>query len=125
MLPPASRGAPLGGARPYRREETQMTRRHSLVWSASAVGALHAAAAAQMTIHLTFDSSVTILPNSAQIQNACNFVATKLQNNYSNHITINIRVVAAAGTSILGQSTTLIIGPFTYGQVRNLLSTAS
>jgi hypothetical protein len=76
-----------------------------------------------MTIHLTFDRSVTSNPNSAAIQNACNFVAQELQNNYSNAITINILVVAAPGTGTLGSSSTAIIGPFSYAQVRGLLST--
>jgi hypothetical protein len=89
---------------------------------ASAVGLLCAGAAAQMTIHLTFDPSVTSNPNSAAIQSACNFVAQEFQNNYSNAITINIVVVAQPGTGTLGSSSTAIIGPFSYAQVRGFLS---
>ena len=84
-----------------------------------------APASAQLTIHLTFDSSVTSNPNSAAIQAACNYVAAELQNNYTNAVTININVVAAAGTSVFGQSTTALIGTYTYTQVRGFLAAAS
>jgi hypothetical protein len=52
-------------------------------------------------------------------------VAQEFQNNYTNPITINIVVVAQPGTGLLGSSSTAIIGPFSYAQVRGLLSTHS
>ncbi len=84
-----------------------------------------ASPAAALTIHLTFDPSVTSNPNSAGIQACCNFVAAQLQSNYTNAITVNINVVAAAGTSVFGQSSTALIGTFSYAQIRSFLTAAA
>ncbi len=98
------------------------TRRIALI---PILGALSGAASGQMTIHLTFDSSVTSNPNSSQIQAACNYVAAELQSNFTNPITINITVVAAPGTSVFGQSSSALIGTYTYSQIRGFLSAAA
>jgi hypothetical protein len=85
-------------------------------------GAAAPHASAQLTIHLTFDSSVTSNPNSAAIQAAVTYAAQQIESHYSDAITININVVAAPGTSILGQSTWIYQYPYTYAQIRSFLT---
>jgi hypothetical protein len=92
---------------------------------AAVLSAVCGTASAQLTIHLTFDASVTSNPNAAAIEAACTYAAQQIQNNYTNAITININVVAAAGTSVFGESATALIGTFTYAQIRSFLTTAA
>lgn len=77
---------------------------------------------AAMTINFTFDSSVTSSPNSAAIEAATLYAGQQFTNQFNDPITINITVVAAPGTSILGQSNTSLTGTYTYAQVRTALS---
>ena len=79
------------------------------------------AAAPGLVINPTFDSSVTSSPDSAAIQSAVNYAAQQLENQFSDAITINIRVVAVPGTSVLGMSSSSLSGPFTYAQIRTAL----
>jgi autotransporter-associated beta strand protein len=74
-----------------------------------------------VTINPTFDASVTSNVNSAAIQNAFNYAALQMKNLYSDPINVNINVVAAPGTSILGQSSTQLLGFLTYAQQRTSL----
>src|SRR5438105_999761 len=57
-----------------------------------------------LDIHTTFDSSVTSLPNSAQIQSAFNYAAQQYSSLFSNSMRLNITVKASPGTGIFGQS---------------------
>ena len=72
-----------------------------------------------ITIVPTFDVSVTSHPQSANIQNAFNYVALQYKNLYSDPVNINITVVA--GSSGLGGSSTSILGTNTYTQMRTAL----
>jgi hypothetical protein len=74
-----------------------------------------------LTINLTFDSSVTSLPNASQVEAACNFAAQQFENFYTDPSTVNILVVANPGTSIFGQSNSFLSSNFTYSQIRNAL----
>lgn len=94
---------------------------------ATALGALlvNAATAQAMTIVLTFDSTVTSNPNSAAIQSACTYAANLLASHYTNAITVRIKVVAQAGTSTFGSSTSFIQGFYSYAQVKGFLAAAA
>src|SRR5436190_24192050 len=102
----------------YRRQQKSVASRLALAALATLTAPL---ASRALTINTTFDSSVTSNPNSAQIQNAFNSTALQFQNLFSDPITLNITVVAAPGTSILGQSNTTIWGIDTYSDIRNAL----
>ncbi len=76
---------------------------------------------AGLVINPTFDSSVTSLANAAQIQTAFLYAASQFTQKFSDPITINITVVAQAGTGVLGQSSTFIQGGFSYAQIKAAL----
>lgn len=89
------------------------------------VGGLAASAAGQLNIHLIFDASVLSDPRAAEIQSAVNYVAAQLRSQLSNPITVNIKVVAAPGTSTFGHSEWVYTYPFTYAQVRGDMMAAA
>src|SRR5271170_7350742 len=70
-----------------------------------------------LVIQPTFDSTVTNLPNAAQYEGAVNYAITQLENEIYDPIMLNINIVAAPGTSILGQSNFGLIGTFSYNQI--------
>ncbi len=78
-----------------------------------------------LTFNLTYDYSVTSLPNATAYMNAVDFAAAELEDVFTDDVTINVTVYAVSGTSIYGHSTYGVSGPFTYGQIRNALSSKS
>src|SRR4051794_32687460 len=69
-----------------------------------------------LTFNLVYQSSVTSRADSASVQSAVNFAAQQLSTLYNDPITLDINV--AAGATSLGQSSTSVIGPFTYSDIR-------
>jgi hypothetical protein len=81
------------------------------------------AAARALTINPIYDSSITSQTNAAEIEAAFAYAAGQFASAFSDAITLNIDVVAAAGTDIFGQSSfSLVRATRGYTQVRNLLS---
>ncbi len=74
-----------------------------------------------LVINPTFDSSVTSLSNAAQVEAAVNYVVQQYEGLFSNPITLNITVSAAAGTDIFGQSSFTTTLPYTYAQIKAAL----
>ncbi len=70
-------------------------------------------------IDLTFDSTVTSLPNAASFENATTYAAQQFENLFSNPVTINITVSASSNSSVFGESSTALAGAFTYSQIRS------
>lgn len=85
----------------------------------TAIGSLPARA--QLMINATFDSSVTSLPDAAQYESAFDYAAQQIESLYTNPITINITVAASPGTSILGQSSTEVVGTLDYADTKAAL----
>ena len=80
--------------------------------------------ASALTIVRTDDPSLAanLSPaNVAAAQAAFDYAAAQFQSLYSDPIQINIRLAASPGTSILGQSSTSLIGSLTYAQTRATL----
>jgi hypothetical protein len=80
---------------------------------------------AGLIINPTFDASLAANLSAADItsvQNAFNYAALQFQNNFNDPIQINILVKAAPGTSILGQSSTSLLGFGSYNLTRSLLT---
>ena len=74
-----------------------------------------------LTINLTFDTSVTNLPNAAPVESACNYAAQQFEDLYTDGSSVNITVEADSTTKgLLGHSSTQLDGDFTYTQVRNV-----
>jgi hypothetical protein len=78
-----------------------------------------------MTIHVTYDPSVTGLPNAAQVETAFAAAVQMFQSQYTNSITVNITMYwGAAGPfsgGSLGASSTSL-RTYTYAQIRSALS---
>lgn len=78
-----------------------------------------------LIINVTYDSSVTSQPNTAQIETAYNLVAESFETLYTNPITVNLTIYWG-GTSF-GSSGTLLIGDYSYNNLvtalRNQAST--
>jgi hypothetical protein len=74
-----------------------------------------------LIFNLTFDNASFTAAgyNAAAVQNAVNFVANEFSSLYSDPIHVNIHV--QAGNTGLGQSSTSIIGVFSYAQIRSAL----
>jgi hypothetical protein len=79
--------------------------------------------ASAMTIHLTFDSTVTGLPNAAVAENATSVAASQISSLFSDNITININVVASTSSGFVGESTASSVGGFSFSQVKSDLIT--
>ena len=80
--------------------------------------------ASALTIVRTDDPSLAanLSPaNVAAAQAAFDYAVAQFQSLYSDPIQINIRLAASPGTSILGQSSTSLIGSLTYAQTRATL----
>jgi hypothetical protein len=81
-----------------------------------------AAPARALIILPTFDPTVTALPYASQVETATNYAIQQFENLYSNPITINVTIAAAAlPLPVLGQANDIFLGPFNYTQVRNVL----
>ncbi|MEY4917079.1 MAG: hypothetical protein RL616_992, partial [Verrucomicrobiota bacterium] len=76
-----------------------------------------------LTFNVTYDSTVTSSPNSAQIQSAFNYAASYIQMAVTNAATINITVSFTTGVG-LGSSLTEFVGTTTYAQLTNALRNA-
>src|SRR5690242_3719816 len=79
-----------------------------------------------LTLHITYDASVTAATNAAQIQSAFNTAANTLETLYTNPVTVNITVYWGdvgpfAGGVGLGASESSIVGTVTYAQLTNAL----
>jgi hypothetical protein len=81
-----------------------------------------APASAGLTINATFDSTVTSLGYATDVQNAFNYAAQQFENLFSDNIHINITVHADSSPSVLGQSSTLVLGLFPYAAVKGALA---
>jgi hypothetical protein len=68
----------------------------------------------------TYDSSVSSRGDFAMISMAFDYAAAQFESHYSDAITVNITVKADAGVS-LGQSSTALLGTFTYANMRGRL----
>jgi hypothetical protein len=91
-----------------------------LVAAVAGVATLSVVAPAHaLVINTTYDSTVTSLANSAQVQSAFNYAASQYQGLFTDPITINITV--SAGTTGLGGSSSALVGYFSYAQIRNAL----
>jgi hypothetical protein len=75
-----------------------------------------------LTIHTSFDASVTSLPLASQVESAFNYAAAQYQGLFSNPITLNIELAARAGTGIFGQSSFTTLLPYTYSTVVTALA---
>ena len=75
-----------------------------------------------LVINTTFDSSVTSLPNVAQVEAAVTYAAQQYEGLFSNPITINITVTAVPGTGTFGASQFGLYGSYTYAQIKNALA---
>ncbi|MDB6128542.1 MAG: hypothetical protein JWM35_2438 [Verrucomicrobia bacterium] len=81
--------------------------------------------ASSLIITPTFDASLAANLSASDVlavQNAFNYAAQQFQTNFNDPIHINIKVAAAAGTGILGQSSTNLVGFLNYAQTRTSLS---
>lgn len=81
-------------------------------------------ACAGLVINPTWDPSLSVnlsAADVANVQNAFNYAAQQFQNKFSDNIQINIRIAAQAGTGILGQSTTQLVGVLDYATTRTVL----
>ena len=88
----------------------------ALLSCAAALGL--AVPARAITFNITYDSSVQSYQYYSQVQTACNFVAATLSSQYSDPITINIRVVALNQAGVLGESSAQLLGPYSFSTVR-------
>lgn len=75
-----------------------------------------------LVINVTYDSSVTSDPDAAQIEAAYNLVVQNFETLYTNPVTINITVTW--GNSDFGNSSTALVGYYTYSQVTSALQAA-
>lgn len=75
-----------------------------------------------LTFNTTYDSSVTGNTNSAEFISAFTYAENQIAASYSDPITINITMSLSPGTSVLGESSTILYGDLTYAQVRNALA---
>jgi hypothetical protein len=76
--------------------------------------------ASNLTINITFDSTITSDPRAAQIESAVNYVVMEYQTLFTNPITVNITVSENSSVG-LGESDTNLTGAFTYSQIRSAL----
>ena len=83
-------------------------------------GLCHSSARA-LTIVPTYNLDLVGQSESAQIQNAVNYVIQEFQSYYSDPITINITIASVPGTSTFGSSSFGLVGS-TYGAVRTTLT---
>ncbi len=77
-----------------------------------------------MTINVTYDSSVTSLPNAAQVEAAVASAVETFQILYTNAITVNITVSFSSSVG-LGQSSTQLTGNPAYSDLVNALAATS
>ena len=76
-------------------------------------------AARALTLSPLFDSSVTSLPNAAQVEAAVDYAIGQIDAMYADPITIKFLVSASAlGPHLLGEATPDLDGPYTYATVR-------
>jgi len=73
-----------------------------------------------LTINLTYDSTVTSLPNAAAYEAACQYAATQLGGYFTDNITINITVTCVPDQSVFGMSGFPLVGS-SYAEIRNAL----
>src|ERR1700728_2052301 len=103
-------------------------RRRKLLWDCAAfccAAISLRSRASGLTIDLSFDSSVTSLPDATEIETATNDAADQIDALFSDNITVNIDVVASPGTDISTSAPTTV-GGFSYSQVRtDLLHTSA
>ena len=80
---------------------------------------------AGLVINPTWDPTLDAnLPSAvvAEVKGAFSYAAQQIESRFSDNITVNITVAAAAGTSVLGSSSTSLVGTATYAQVRSRLA---
>ena len=82
-------------------------------------------AAAGLSIHLTYDSSVTGLSDANAVENATSYAAQQLSSLFSDSITLNIEVIASSDSDFVGMSSASGSGGFSYSNVRSDLLTTS
>lgn len=98
---------------------------------AVALALMASAPASALVINPVYDSSVTSLGYSAQIQNAFNTVASDFARSFTSPVTINIGVSwgkvanTALPSNAVGASSNNLYGYFSYGQVVNYLNQSS
>ena len=79
---------------------------------------------AGLVIHPTWDSSLAAnlsATDVTNVKNAFTHAGLQFQGNFSDDIQININVAAAAGTGILGQSNTWLLGTLNYADTRSVM----
>lgn len=109
------------------REETRLGRffRPGRLAGFAAVLAVATGPAYGLIITPTYDSSVdtNFGANATAFKNAFAYAASQIDSQFSDNVHVNIRVDGAAGTSILGQSSTLLLsagaGSAGYTAIRN------
>lgn len=77
-----------------------------------------------LTINPTFDASLLANLSAADVtsaENAFVYAASQFTALFNDPVQINIRLSAVAGTGILGQSSTSLLGVLTYAQTRTTL----
>ncbi len=81
------------------------------------------AKAGGLTVSLTFDSTFTSSfgANAAQAEAAANYAAQQFQNLFVDPVKINITVSGVSDTSIFGQSSSSLLGYYSYTQIRTAL----
>lgn len=82
-----------------------------------------------LTLNVTYDSSVTSLPDATQVETAFAAAVQTVEDLYTNPITVNITVYWGdtgpfSGGIGLGASYTLSLGPYTYAELTNALRAA-
>ena len=101
----------------------QSHKQHVVLLGCSIALAL-AESASALTIVRTDDPSLAANLSPADVisaRNAFDYVAGQLSALYSDPVQINVTLAAAAGTSILGQSSTQILGVLNYAQTRGVM----
>ena len=82
------------------------------------------AIAGGLSINLSFDNSFTSSfgANTAQAEAAANYAAHQIASSFSNNVQLNITVSGVSGTSVFGQSSTALVGGYSYSEIKSLLS---
>ncbi|GAO39404.1 hypothetical protein SCH01S_29_00920 [Sphingomonas changbaiensis NBRC 104936] len=99
--------------------------------AASATAVLVSAPASALVIRPIYDSSITSLSNSAQIQSAFNTIANDYAKSFVSPVTVNVGVSwgKVAGSPLpstaVGASSNNLYGYFNYSQVKSYLTRAS
>jgi hypothetical protein len=92
-----------------------------LSWCCATVILGYAATAQALTFNFNFDSTVTSLSYAAQVETAVDYAGQQISNEFSDNITLNITVSSTSSAGVYGESTSNLIGSFSYSTIYNAL----